>query len=109
METKKEKWNAYMRAYRKKNYNPEKERKRQKQKYLQQLTGYFYLYYLPEEHYVGITNNMYVRMKHHKYKNKYIEDVEIIAKFERQVDAHLYETKLHSMGYEGFFVGHYKE
>ena len=110
-EEQKQKWNTYMRKWNKDNRekNKQKESDRQKRNYLKSLSGYFYLYYLPEEHYVGITNNVYRRMNYHRSSGKHVEDVEIVAKFKRQVNAHLYETMLHSFGYEGFFVGNYKE
>lgn len=103
------KWNAYMREYNKKNYNPSKEKNRQLENYLKKCDGYFYVYYLPEEHYVGMTNNLYHRMRTHRLQGRHVKDVEILARFIRQVDAHLFETKLHSMDYNGFFVANFKK
>lgn len=60
------------------------------------------VYYLPEEHYVGITNNLRFRMKAHRQKGKITEGYEVIAKFERSVDAHLLETMFHMRNYNGF-------
>ena len=105
----KTKWNAYMREWNKKNYDPVKEKARKLKQYLDSRTKGFAVYYLPEEHYVGMTNNIKRRLRHHEYKGKIIEGFEVICYFDRQVDAHLYETWLHTMGYHGFFVGHYNE
>lgn len=66
--------------------------------------GHYTVYYLPEHHYVGMTNAVKTRMEEHRSKhNRITEGYEIIATFERAVDAHLFETKLHAMGYEGFY------
>ncbi|MFY8248233.1 MAG: hypothetical protein ACOVJ5_00850 [Gloeomargaritales cyanobacterium] len=106
-EEQKVKWNAYMREYNKKLYDPVKEKDRQRKKYLNKLDGYFYVYYLPEEHYVGMTNHVHRRIKYHDYCGKIVDNYEILARFKRQVDAHLFETKLHALDYNGFFVGNY--
>lgn len=108
-EEQKIKWNAYIREYRKKNYDQNKESERQRKKYLNQWDGYFYVYYLPEEHYVGMTNNIHRRIRYHNCSGKIINDYEILARFKRQVDAHLFETKFHAMDYNGFFVGNYNK
>ena len=61
------------------------------------------MYYLPEEHYIGYTNMVKVRIQNHK-KKKIVEGWEIIAKFERAVDAHYLETLFHMRGYNGFKI-----
>ena len=64
------------------------------------------MYYLPEEHYVGQTNSVFLRMKGHKSEsNRHILDVEVLAKFETRKEALAFEAKLHSMGYNGFNGG----
>ena len=60
------------------------------------------VYYIPEHHYVGITDNVVNRMRVHKNNDFITEDYEIIANFERRVDAHYLETLLHMRGYNGF-------
>ena len=66
--------------------------------------GYYTVYYLPEHHYVGMTNSVKYRMQEHRNKNKrFTEGYEIIGTYERAVDAHLVETILHTMGYNGFY------
>ena len=67
-------------------------------------SGYYTVYYLPEHHYVGMTNALKNRLQEHRSKNNRITDgYEIIGTYERAVDAHLLETKLHAMGYFGFY------
>lgn len=65
--------------------------------------GFWSVYYLPEEHYVGIScepeNRIY---RHGYYQNKITEGWEILGKFEREVDAHWFETMLHMRGYNGY-------
>ena len=68
------------------------------------IDGYTYVYYLPEEHYVGITNDVVRRMRVHRHKGKIVDDYEIIARFERAVDAHSLETMFHQRNYNGFKI-----
>ena len=60
------------------------------------------VYYLPEEHYIGITRHIYDRMYCHRKNGKITEGYEILAYFERRVDAHYLETMFHMRGYNGF-------
>lgn len=72
--------------------------------------GHYSVYYLPEHHYVGMTNSMRARMQEHRSKHKRITDgYEIIGTYERAVDAHVTESMLHSMGYYGFHYKHSKK
>ena len=67
--------------------------------------GYYYVYYLPEEHYVGLTNNIRRRMMdHRRLRNgqKFTNDYEILGKFESNIDAHWFEIQFHQRGYNGF-------
>ena len=66
---------------------------------------YYTVYYLPEHHYVGMTNYLKRRMKEHKQKGKIIEGYEVVGRYNTAIQAHLYETMLHAMGYEGFTYG----
>ena len=67
------------------------------------IDGHFTVYYLPEEHYVGMTDALLERMRKHRYKHKRItEGVETLGKFECPIQAHLFETMLHLRGYNGF-------
>jgi len=66
--------------------------------------GHYSVYYLPEHHYVGMTNCVHIRMQEHRLKSKRLtEGYEIIGVYKNAVDAHLTETFLHSMGYKGFY------
>ena len=75
---------------------------KRKSNYISRRDDHYSVYYLPEEHYVGITNSMYDRMQHHRHKGKIIEGYEVIAKFEREVDAMWLEIMFHQRGYHGF-------
>ena len=68
-------------------------------------TSCFSVYYLPEEHYVGITNSLYLRMKDHNDHGKITEGYVEIARFERKVDAAWFEILFHKRGYNGFNKG----
>jgi len=57
-----------------------------------------------------MTNALKNRMQEHRSKgNKITQGFEVIATFDRAVDCHLMETKLHAMGYEGFNYKNHKE
>jgi len=60
------------------------------------------VYILPEEHYVGMTKNVYSRMLKHKHKGKNTEGWILKASFDNPIEAHIYETQLHLMGFFGF-------
>lgn len=66
---------------------------------------YYTVYYLPEHHYIGMTNSFKRRMQEHKTKGKIVEGCEIVGRYKTAIQAHLYETMLHAMGYEGFKYG----
>ena len=59
------------------------------------------VYYLPEEHYVGKSRWPKKRVRAHRLKGKITEGWEVLAKFERDVDAHWFEVMLHQRGYHG--------
>lgn len=65
------------------------------------INGYA-LYYLPEEHYVGFTNNVKSRLRSHKQKGRIIDGFEIIGVYSCPIYTHLLETRLHLIGYNGF-------
>ena len=60
------------------------------------------VYYLPEEHYVGMTCRIACRMSKHRAAGKCTDNYEVLAYFEREVDAHYFETLLHLRGYHGY-------
>jgi predicted GIY-YIG superfamily endonuclease len=57
---------------------------------------------LPEEHYAGMTKDLLRRISSHKKLGKIVDGYEIVGQFENPKLAHLMETKLHIMGYNGF-------
>lgn len=64
--------------------------------------GKYYIYYLPEEHYIGISNFVKRRVDQHKYKNKRIIDGwEVVAEYTDPKLAALHEALLHYIGYNG--------
>jgi hypothetical protein len=75
---------------------------------------WFSVYYLPEEHYVGMTDFLSYRIKQHdtgrvrnyskvakQERSKITEGFEVLARFKSEVDAHWFEVSLHRMGYIG--------
>ena len=77
-------------------------RRRSRESKEQRMDGYTYVYYLPEEHYVGRTLDVVARMRSHKHNGKITDGYEIIARFERTVDAQWLETMFHQRNYNGF-------
>lgn len=63
--------------------------------------GIYYLYYLPEEHYIGITNQVPRRMVQHKYQGKITTDYEIIMEHTNPLYLSLMEALMHYIGYRG--------
>tara|TARA_B110000858_G_C17723161_1_gene436284 strand:+ start:267 stop:674 length:408 start_codon:yes stop_codon:yes gene_type:complete len=77
-------------------------RERAKKHYLSNIDSVYTVYYLLEEHYVGMTKSLKYRLKEHKYKyNRHIQDVEIIGKYQTKKGATRVEAALHAMGYLG--------
>ena len=64
------------------------------------LTDYWCIYYLPEEHYCGITRNMFNRMKSHAKKFN-IEGYRVLATANTYEEAIAIETEFHLMGMNG--------
>ena len=63
--------------------------------------GMFYVYLLREEHYCGQTNSTYYRKSDHKAKGKYVEDMEIVMKFNTRREAKQLEKAFHKLGWYG--------
>ena len=97
----------YNKEYRDKPNNKARAKKYKKNRYDKERhpLNYTAVYYLPEEHYIGITLNVTARMSQHKNSGRITQGYEILAWFERSVDAHLFETMLHVRGYRGYFNG----
>ena len=60
------------------------------------------VYYLPEEHYIGITHYMPTRLAAHRKAGKITEGAIKVASFERHVDAAMLEIMFHQRGYNGY-------
>ena len=71
------------------------------QKQADKYPGYG-VYYLPEEHYVGMSVNIPNRMLKHKHLGRSTAGWELLCSFENPIEAHLMETRLHLMGYNGY-------
>jgi hypothetical protein len=65
--------------------------------------GFYSVYYLPEHHYIGMTNCMKNRMQEHRRKGKFTNGYEVVGRFKSPIEAHYIETKLHLLGYKGFY------
>ena len=64
--------------------------------------GPYYVYYIPEHHYIGITNNVNERMTKHRSEGKVTDGYETLCSFERKVDAAWLEIMFQQRGYLGF-------
>ena len=60
------------------------------------------VYYYPEMHYVGVTQNISRRHNEHKSHDSFVGDFEILCYFHREVDAVWLETMFHQRGYNGY-------
>ena len=59
------------------------------------------VYYLPEEHYIGITNQLKIRMQNQRLNGKITDGYEVVMKVETKREALDIESKLHKLGYNG--------
>jgi hypothetical protein len=67
-----------------------------------EFDGYFIVYYLPKERYIGMTKNFTKRTKRHKENGKNVKYAFIVLKTKRMKLAHLAETMFHMFGFNGF-------
>tara|TARA_R110000796_G_C14398812_1_gene417342 strand:- start:204 stop:575 length:372 start_codon:yes stop_codon:yes gene_type:complete len=63
--------------------------------------SFYTLYYMPEEHYVGVSSQPILRMRNHRAAGKITADWETIATFETRTEALKIESFMHSLGYIG--------
>lgn len=63
--------------------------------------GLHYVYLLPEERWVGTTNNLYQRMAKHRFSGRNPSNYQILASFEDRGEALELERKMHDQGYRG--------
>ena len=68
------------------------------------LLDYYIVYYIPNEHYVGITNQPKARMKHHEKSGKNIEDWRVLFCTHDRHEARLIENRFHDIGFEGLNI-----
>ena len=89
--------------YKAKYYEANKEAYRlRSEKHINDCVNDFHtLYYLPEHHYIGITNQPRTRIRGHRAKGRITEDFEVVAIFETKREALDAEFYLHNIGYFG--------
>ena len=63
--------------------------------------SYHTLYYLPEEHYIGVSCRPSGRVRDHRVRGKLIDNWESVATFKTKRDALDAEAYMHSIGYNG--------
>lgn len=69
---------------------------------LQQKDGLHHVYYLPQHNYVGVTDNLYNRMKTHRnQQGRNTHNYQILASFEDRGKALRFESLMHDSGFEG--------
>lgn len=92
--------NEYNRAYRAK--NPPKINKHKKELWNKRLKdGFYSLYYLPKEKWIGISVFPHLRTNNHENLNRNTEGYICIYKFLNKEDAGIVESLLHLEGYKG--------
>mgnify|MGYP003680667191 FL=1 len=90
--------------YKKEYYQANKERIKAKTKsnVLKGKTSKTIVYLLPKENYVGITNNLKVRLSNQRVINKRdTTDYRILAEVNTRAEALELESLIHSIGYSG--------
>mgnify|MGYP006160765243 CR=1 FL=1 len=106
----KEKYAAHARAYYHANKHKSKSSILYQRYYMNsKRDGFYTVYYLPKENYVGVTTNLYSRLSSHRneYKRN-VEGVEIFGKYKNKREALDTECELHSLGYAGANPTHLK-
>ena len=98
-EANKDKEAARVKAYREANKEEVKEKAKAYRESLKE--GFYSVYYLPEEHYAGVTSRVIARMRDHKCNGMITEGFEVVFTTESKREALDFEAKLHSMGYNG--------
>jgi len=77
------------------------------------LDGYWRVYMLPSEKYVGITSDMNSRMASHRSGShtcaKNVDNVKILAKYKKVEWAIIHEAIYHLFGYNGCHLKHNKK
>ena len=68
--------------------------------------GVYVLYYLPRHNYIGVTNQIYHRLRHHKASERDVANCVTIKSFKDKKEAILAERFYHSIGYKGANPNH---
>lgn len=69
--------------------------------YHNQKDGYYYVYYLPNENYVGMTVNVFGRKRDHKNRGMNVDGFKILSKCTSKSEARILECSYHQKGYNG--------
>tara|TARA_R110002050_G_C8654276_1_gene490507 strand:+ start:38 stop:397 length:360 start_codon:yes stop_codon:yes gene_type:complete len=70
--------------------------------------SYYTLYYLPEEHYIGVSCRPKGRVRDHRNRNKIVVGWESVATFKTKREALDAEAYMHEAGYNGINKTMYK-
>ena len=74
-----------------------KNRAATKARRLRNKLDYFVVYYIPNEHYCGVTSNPQARMASHKHKGMDIEGWRVLSCHDTFIEARHQENLFHSM------------
>jgi hypothetical protein len=73
-----------------------------KKTYRESLKDDFYtMYYIPQHHYIGITNQPIIRIRNHSSVGRITTGYEVVSTFETKREALDAEKYMHSIGYCG--------
>ena len=96
----KEKQTAYSKAYNA--ANSEKRAVQKKAWMNNKKDGFYSVYLLPKENYVGQTNNFYRRLSEHRHRcDRDVTDAEVLGKYATKKEALAVEASYHAKGYLG--------
>jgi len=88
--------------YQKANYQANKERHKATVKVYQEANKHKpTVYYLPEFNYVGVTENLSLRLANHKRIGRVVNSYKVLGVFETRSEALETEAFLHTCGYKG--------
>ena len=90
-------------ANKKRYYEANKEKiKAYRKEYYESLINDFYtMYYIPQHHYIGITNQPITRLRNHSTEGRITTDWEVVSTFKTKREALDAEKYMHSIGYCG--------
>ena len=94
-EANKEKIKAYREV------NKEKIKAYRKEYYESLINDFYTMYYIPQHHYIGITNQPITRLRNHSTVGRITTDWEVVSTFKTKREALDAEKYMHSIGYCG--------